>query len=168
MISAMNQSVITRSGSQRLTGMQLWRMPITYYEISVAAKFGLQTVLQCQSSFQSYKLSSFQSVILHGHMTCTGYTWLLFDILYNRKVWINFHAQNKRNPPEILSTVSYKFRFWKDSCTCLLYMHLLLYADKENIFQHHQQHDILPHMDIPKSILILCPHVTSLHSEILM
>jgi hypothetical protein len=45
MISAMNQSVITRSGSQRLTGMQLWRMPITYY--TVAAKFGLQTVLQC-------------------------------------------------------------------------------------------------------------------------
>ena len=23
--------------------MQLWRMPITYYEISIAAKFGLQT-----------------------------------------------------------------------------------------------------------------------------
>jgi hypothetical protein len=62
----------------------------------------------------------------------------------------------------------YKFRFWKDSCTCLLYMRLLLYADKEYIFQQHQEHDILLHMDIPKNILILCPHVISLHSEILM
>jgi hypothetical protein len=43
-------------------------------------------------------------------------------------------VQNKRKPSEILCIVSYKFRFWKYSCTCLFYKHLLLSADNEFFF----------------------------------